>query len=250
MNNILIFTGAGLSAESGISTFRDNHDGLWTKYDPMQVANIATFRKNRELVFDFYNERRLLLKDTKPNAAHLGIAELQRKYGRDRVKVFTQNIDDLLEQAGCEDVVHVHGKFKDMQCLNCGTIWDIGYTSWSKDQPCPHCDFGVRDDATSVKPGVVFFGEQAPMYPLLHKTFKNSRKDIIVVIGTSGDVINLRNIVGNRYSINRSFTVLNNKEYDKTSFINYHDFDEMVFEPASTAIVKIAQIIERKLEEK
>ena len=139
---------------------------------------------------------------------HEVIAALQKKYGKDVVKIFTQNIDDFLEQAGCEDVVHVHGKFTEMHCMACNHTWDIGHTHFGEDEPCINCG-----DIDKVKPGVIFFYENAPEYPNMNKTFKNSRNDIIAVIGTSGEVVSMDLICGNRYSTNKSFTILNNKDH-------------------------------------
>jgi NAD-dependent deacetylase len=245
MNQILIFTGAGLSAESGISTFRDNVDGLWTKYNPDIVANLRAFQQYRPEVMAFYNERRVELPSLKPNKAHEGIAALQKKYGKDIVKIYTQNIDDFLERAGCEDVVHVHGKFTEMHCRSCEATWDIGHTHWDEDRPCPHCG-----SVLSVKPGVIFFYEDAPEYPGMFKAFRESRNDVILVIGTSGEVIDLTKICGNRYSPNKSFTVLNNKDRDKYGMINYSLFDAKVFKPAGEAIDTILEIVEREYEKK
>lgn len=237
MNQILIFTGAGLSAESGISTFRDNQDGLWTKYNPDRVANLRTFHANREEVFKFYNERRVQLPSLKPNIAHEGIAALQKTYGKDVVKIFTQNIDDFLERAGCEDVVHVHGKFTDMSCLACGHVWDVGYTEYPEDGHCPHCD------SADIKPGVIFFYENAPLYPGMYSTFKHARNDVVVVIGTSGEVITLDDIAGNRRSPNKPFTILNNKDHDKYGMIDYRLFDMILFKPATEAIEHIIETV-------
>jgi len=244
MNQLLIFTGAGLSAESGIATFRDNEDGLWTKYDPDEVCNLRTFAKNRELVFKFYNERRAQLPSLKPNAAHYGLAALQKQYGKDRVKIFTQNIDDFLERAGCEDVVHVHGKFTDLQCLKCGHVWDVGYEVMHMNDECVNCG-----EVGFLKPGVVFFGENAPNYPLLYSTFKKARNDVILVIGTAGEVVPLEYIVGNQYSPNKPFSILCNKDFDRGGPIPYHDFDVCMFKPATEAIVQLSLIVEKKMDE-
>ena len=237
---MLIFSGAGLSAESGISTFRDNEDGLWTKYDPMVYANISTFSKYRKEVFEFYNERRNALPSLQPNRAHSKIAELQKRLGKDVVKIFTQNIDDFLERAGCEEVVHVHGRFTDMQCLDCYTIWDVGYNRYESDEPCPHCR------STATKPGVVFFGEKAPAYEELYRTFARSRRDAIVVIGTAGDVVPMERVTGNRYSTRRSYTILNNKEHGSYGSINYNLFDSCIFKPATEAIDEVLSLAEAK----
>ena len=242
MDNILIFTGAGLSAESGISTFRDNEDGLWTRYNPAIVANLFSFHENQELVFKFYNERRTSLTQLSPNRAHFGLALLQKMYGKDRVKIYTQNIDDLLEKAGCEDVIHVHGKLTDMNCLKCDSRWKVGYAEFKVDTPCPFCK-----SAGVVKPGVVFFNENAPEYPDMYKTFRESRNDIIIVIGTSGEVVPLGKIAANRRSPSRSFCILNNKEYDKFGNVPYHLFDVHLFKPATEAIDRIVEIVGEKL---
>lgn len=243
MKQILIFTGAGLSAESGISTFRDNVDGLWTKYNPEIVANLHAFPANRSEVMKFYNERRVELPTLAPNAAHIGIAAMQKKYGKENVKIFTQNIDDFLERAGCEDVVHVHGKFTEMKCMACDHIWDIGHTHWDENRPCPECGA-----VQAVKPGVIFFFETAPEYPNMYKTFRDSRKDIIIVIGTSGEVISMDKIAGNRRTPNKSFTILNNKDRDKYGMIDYRLFDSTLFKPASEAIENITRIVEEQYE--
>lgn len=240
MDQVLIFSGAGLSAESGISTFRDNEDGLWTKYNPDVVANIRAFEKNRELVFQFYNERRMDLPNLKPNKAHEGIAAMQKKYGTDKVKIYTQNIDDFLERAGCEDVVHVHGKFTDMNCLACGHRWDVGYSEYVIDTPCPECG-----KTHLVKPGVVFFGESAPEYAGMFSTFGKSRGDLIIVIGTSGEVVPMKSIAGNRYSPNKSYTILNNKDHDRFGMIDYKLFELCLFKPASEAIDRISELVDK-----
>ena len=243
MNKILIFSGAGLSAESGISTFRDNVDGLWTQYNPDIVANLWSFPLHKETVFKFYNERRTQLPDLKPNKAHEGIAALQKEYGKDVVKVFTQNIDDFLERAGCEDVVHVHGKFTDMNCLDCDHVWDVGYSEVHLGTACPSCG-----SVAGVKPGVIFFHESAPRYPEMYKTFRDSRKDIILVIGTSGEVVPLDKIAGNRRTPNKSFTILNNKDKDKYGMIDYRLFDRTFFAPATEAIDNILKIVKEQHE--
>src|ERR1700748_76022 len=104
---LIIFSGAGLSAESGIATFRDNANSLWNRFDPTVLAHYATWRQNFDRVHEFYNWRRSQLADVVPNAAHYAIADWQKRY---ETIVFTQNVDDLLERAGCSNVVHLHGK--------------------------------------------------------------------------------------------------------------------------------------------
>ena len=113
--NLVILTGAGVSAESGISTFRDN-GGLWDKFDPQEVASIEGWHKNPGLMLDFYNIRRKELETVRPNAAHLEIAALQDKFN---VHVITQNVDNLHERAGSSNVLHLHGELTKVRPENC-----------------------------------------------------------------------------------------------------------------------------------
>lgn len=137
MSKVVFLTGAGLSAESGIKTFRD-HNGLWNNYDVMEVCSIKGFRKNRQLVLDFYDLRRADLADKEPNPAHFMIAELQKKYP-DQIINLTQNVDNLLEKAGCSEVIHLHGELTKAVCETCNHVIEIGYHPIRDFQQCPHC---------------------------------------------------------------------------------------------------------------
>ena len=242
MTRILFFTGAGLSAESGISTFRDNDDGLWTRYDPNVVCNYNTFKQHHNVIHDFYDERRMSLSDIQPNPAHALIARIQQKYP-DHTKIYTMNIDDLLEKAGCSNVVHVHGRYSDMQCTSCGNVWDIGDAQWDRSH-CKEC--GALP--INIKPGVVFFGESAPEYYDMYRTFYEAQNSIIIVIGTSGDVIDLRRIVGGPHN-STNFKMLVNKvrhpsDWETSGGINYDYFDRVWIEPATKAVSKIESHID------
>mgnify|MGYP000187338856 CR=1 FL=1 len=114
---ILFFSGAGLSADSGLSTFRDAN-GLWDRYNIDEVCNFITWRQNYELVHEFYNARRLQYKDAKPNKMHEMIADIQKMYP-ESTTIITQNVDTLLEKAGCKDVMHVHGRIDYIHCVHC-----------------------------------------------------------------------------------------------------------------------------------
>jgi len=118
---IMILSGAGLSAQSGIKTFRD-HDGLWENYDVMQVCSTQGWEEDRELVTRFYNARRHDIHDKEPNRAHLALATLERKYPK-KIYNLTQNVDNLLEKAGCKEVIHLHGTLTDLRCEECGHVW-------------------------------------------------------------------------------------------------------------------------------
>ena len=125
MKKVLILSGAGLSAESGLRTFRDS-DGLWEEYDIEEVCSARGFRANRQKVLDFYDKRRAQLAECEPNEAHRMIARIKAKYP-EQIAVLTQNVDDLLERAGCVDVVHLHGFLPEIYCEHCKKIEYIGY---------------------------------------------------------------------------------------------------------------------------
>jgi NAD-dependent deacetylase len=172
MKKKLIFlSGAGVSAESGIATFRDS-DGLWEQYRIEEVATPEAWEANPELVIDFYNQRRRNVRSAEPNAAHYAIASLQEKFD---VSVITQNIDDLHERAGVKNVMHLHGEiFKKRNEHDENQIQDC-----SNDQPLK--DF--VNENSRWRPHIVWFGEQVPMLVPAMKTVHEA--DLFVVIGTS-----------------------------------------------------------------
>ena len=178
---IMILSGAGLSAESGIKTFRD-HDGLWEEYDVMQVCSTQGWEADRELVTQFYNARRRDLEDKKPNRAHLALAELEKKYPG-QVYNLTQNVDDLLEKAGCEEVIHLHGTLRDLRCEECRHVWDVGFSVQEETESCPACK------GSNIRHNVVMFGEAAPMYNRIYEAIQKCQ--LFIAIGTSGQVIDI-----------------------------------------------------------
>ena len=181
-NKLVILSGAGLSAESGIPTFRDS-GGLWEGHDVNTVANYLTFKKNKELVYRFYNERRRQMTSVHPNPGHHVLSRLQAEFGPEQVVIITQNVDDLLERAGCKHVIHVHGNIKDGQCIGNPTHrWELQKDLELSDR-CPTCGGGV-------KPGIVMFHENAPLYMDMYRAFKSlTERDIFLVIGTNGQVV-------------------------------------------------------------
>jgi len=178
---IMILSGAGLSAESGIKTFRD-HDGLWENYDVMQVCSAQGWETDRNLVTQFYNARRRDLQDKEPNRAHLALAELEKKYP-DQVYNLTQNVDNLLEKAGCKDIIHLHGTLTDLRCESCSHVWDVGYETQDESESCPRCESSL------VRHNVVMFGEAAPEYQRIYEAIENCK--LFIAIGTSGQVIDI-----------------------------------------------------------
>jgi NAD-dependent deacetylase len=204
MSKLVVFTGAGLSADSGLKTFRDA-GGLWEEHNVDEIAHIKNFRKNFDLVHRFYNERRVQAHNVFRNTAHACIRSWQKRYD---ATVITQNVDGLLEQAGCVDVMHVHGRLNDMKCLMCRSVWEINpEVPWTAGRDaCPKC--GSKLD---VKPGVIMFGEIPPLYPEMYRTLQGLVKgDVLLVMGTSGQVIDIGAIARE----SPAYTILSNLEAD------------------------------------
>lgn len=174
---IVILTGAGISAESGLGTFRDK-DGLWTKYDFNEVATPEGFARNPQLVHDFYNARRENCAESAPNPAHLALAALARNDRHD-VTLITQNVDDLHERAGSPAVIHMHGRLMGALCYSCAARWEAPLLMHPSD-PCPVCA------ATATRPDIVWFGEVP--YFIDEITAAVAQSDLFVAIGTSAEV--------------------------------------------------------------
>ncbi|MBB5514586.1 NAD-dependent deacetylase [Rubricella aquisinus] len=174
-NWIVILTGAGVSAESGLGTFRDK-DGMWTKYDLSEVATPEGYARNPGLVHDFYNARRRNCLDASPNPAHAALATLAAQRS---VTLITQNVDDLHERAGSRDVIHMHGELTRAWCLACDQRMD-----WRDDltteTPCPKCA------TPALRPDIVWFGEIP--YHMEEIDMALRQASLFVAIGTSGEV--------------------------------------------------------------
>jgi NAD-dependent deacetylase len=171
MKHVVVFTGAGVSAESGLKTFRDS-DGLWNNYNIYEVATPEAFDANPALVLEFYNMRRRDVAKAKPNAAHVGIAELEKQFN---VSVITQNIDDLHERAGSTNVLHLHGEiFKMRSTADTSEIYPID------------SDIKVGDVTASghqLRPHIVWFGEAVPMMDTAASIMQTA--DIFILVGSS-----------------------------------------------------------------
>ncbi len=233
---IMVFSGAGLSAESGIRTFRD-HDGLWEEYDVMQVCSTQGWREDRGLVTQFYNARRKDLRDKKPNRAHIVLAELEKRYPH-KIYNLTQNVDNLLEKAGCQSVIHLHGTLTDLRCESCGHVWDIGYEEQDVDEVCPRCE------SEAVRHNVVMFGEAAPAYARIYEAIANCK--LFIAIGTSGQVIDIVPIASEfQHSI-----LINPKREEYVTSFGAHDryideyFEYFIQKGASEAMDEMLTIIE------
>ena len=177
-SSIVVLTGAGISAESGIDTFRDT-DGIWSKVDFREVATPEGFATDPHKVHAFYNQRRAGLKGIKPNAAHFALARLEREFGGAFLLV-TQNIDHLHEQAGSERLIHMHGELANSLCGNCGDR-RLGDGDLSTDLPCRACGSRGR-----LRPDVVWFGEMPYQMERIYAALAGC--DLFVAVGTSGTV--------------------------------------------------------------
>jgi NAD-dependent deacetylase len=172
MKNVVVFTGAGMSAESGLKTFRDA-DGLWENHAIEEVATPEAFQSNPELVFRFYNERRKQLMECFPNDGHLAIAELEKRH---QVTVITQNVDDLHERAGSTNVIHLHGELMKVRSTEYPELiytlqdWEL---KWGD-----YCEKGFQ-----LRPHIVWFGEQVPMMDKAIEIVEQA--DVFLVVGTS-----------------------------------------------------------------
>jgi NAD-dependent deacetylase len=177
-DRIVILTGAGLSAESGIATFRDK-DGIWAKYNIEDVATPQAYARDPKRVLDFYNMRRDGLTGKEPNAAHKALARLEAEH-KGQVLIVTQNIDNLHEAAGSKRLIHMHGELLKAWCLACNTRqpWDGQITLQSS---CPQCK-----DVGRLRPDIVWFGEMPYQMEVIYEHLVEA--DLFVSIGTSGNV--------------------------------------------------------------
>jgi NAD-dependent deacetylase len=219
MQHIVVLTGAGMSAESGLKTFRDEN-GLWEGHDVTKVATPEAFRNNPELVLEFYNQRRRQLKEVNPNSGHVDLANLENQY---RVTIITQNIDDLHERAGSTNIIHLHGElFKVRSTYNENDI-----INWQKDlQLGDFCKKGYQ-----LRPHIVWFGEPVPM---MEKAINIcTTADILIIIGTSMQVYPAASLI--------HYIPINTPIYfiDPKPNINTNNNITVIAEPATTGLKKL-----------
>jgi NAD-dependent deacetylase len=184
--SLVVLTGAGVSKESGVPTFRDAMDGLWAKYDPQQLATPAAFRANPKLVWDWYEYRRNMVENVKPNPGHYAIAALEDLLPQ--VVVVTQNVDGLHQMAGSSDVIPLHGNIRQHKCFaDCQglpTLINVSKLTWERESgppKCPHCGAWVR-------PNVVWFTEMLPKAAIERAAELSHTCDVMLIVGTSGIV--------------------------------------------------------------
>lgn len=221
---IFVLTGAGVSAESGLGTFRDKKgEGIWARFDPMRLATPEAFARDPETVLAFYDARRRNLIGAAPNAAHFALARLEAALAAmgGELIVVTQNIDDLHERAGSRRVVHMHGELLKARCLVCESVWD-----WTQDLPpserCPGCGGGLR-------PHVVWFGEMPFHMEEIAQALE--RADLLAAIGTSGAVYPAAGFAAQARAFGIPTCEINLEAADNAGL-----FDESRYGPASAIV--------------
>jgi NAD-dependent deacetylase len=183
MKKLVILTGAGMSSESGIRTFRDS-GGLWEEHDVTEVATPMGWWKNKDLVLRFYNERRKQLAECKPNPGHTGLADLEKHFD---VQIITQNVDNLHERAGSKNILHLHGELTKVRSTSDpALVYDIGYKDINQGDNC--------EKGSQLRPHIVWFGEDVPMMDEAVRI--TSGADIFVVIGSSLNVYPAAGLIG------------------------------------------------------
>lgn len=222
MKRIIVLTGAGISAESGLGTFR-GANGLWEGYDVMEVASPEGFARDPELVLRFYNERRAQARLAEPNPGHLALAELEKHF---EVQIITQNVDDLHERAGSSEVLHLHG--------------ELNYARSVMDESCIiecHGDIHIGDqapDGYQLRPHIVWFGESVPM--ISHAAQLMTEADVVIIVGTSLLVYPANSLMDFAPSDTPIYVVDPNKPV-------FHSDNQVHFieEPGSTGVPKLAE---------
>lgn len=215
---IAVLTGAGISAESGLKTFRDS-DGLWNQYSVYEVATPEAWENNPELVLTFYNERRKQAWAAQPNAAHVALAELEKHFD---VTIVTQNIDDLHERAGSKNIIHLHGEIKKARSTsNPDLVYVLDH--WELN-PGDLCELGSQ-----LRPHIVWFGEDVPMMEKAIPVIKKA--DILIVVGTSLEVYPAAGLTQFAGVSTRKFLV-DPKKLKHAQLLNF----EEIIEKASTGV--------------
>lgn len=220
--HVVVLTGAGVSAESGLGTFRDK-DGLWTRYDLEEVATPEGFRRNPALVCEFYNARRENLRKARPNEAHRALAAFERRF-QGRFTLITQNVDDLHEKGGSPAPVHMHGRLDELRCQHCAAVYAYD-APIAPDSVCPFCG---REGGQ--RPNVVWFGEMPLHMDAIDAALADC--DLFVAIGTSATVYPAAGFVGRVRAMGRARCAELNLEPTAASSL----FDETRYGPASEVV--------------
>jgi len=220
LQNIVVFTGAGISAESGLGTFRDS-GGLWEQFKIEDVATPEAFEKNPELVLNFYNLRRKQLLESEPNAAHISLNKLSEKY---KLHIVTQNIDDLHERSGSKKVLHLHGKLRESKSsVDDSLIYLIEGVNLKMGDLC--------EKGSQLRPNVVWFGEAVPK--MIDAISITKKADVFIVIGTSLNVYPAASLLN--YTNNANRIILIDPKVEEERSI------EVIKEKATIAVPKLVE---------
>ncbi len=226
MKKVVVLSGAGMSAESGIRTFRDM-GGLWEEYDVMEVASPEGWRKDPELVTKFYNDRRKQLETSKPNAGHIDLAKAEEKYD---IHIITQNVDNLHERAGSSKVLHLHGELtKVRSTYDDSLVYDIGYKEIKIGDKC--------EKGYQLRPDIVWFGEAVPA--ISEAAEISSTAEAFIIIGTSMNVYPAAGLI-NYVPRGVPIFVVDPNPIAVSSYPNI----TFVKEPASTGVKKVFEMLE------
>ncbi|HSV89434.1 MAG TPA: NAD-dependent deacylase [Bacteroidales bacterium] len=225
---LVVLSGAGISAESGIKTFRDS-GGLWEDHDIMDVATPQAWKRNMELVIDFYNQRRKQLYEVQPNSAHFALAELESDFD---VHIITQNVDDLHERAGSTKVMHLHGELKKVRSTaDPDLVFELEGWELKKGDLCKL--------GSQLRPHIVWFGEAVPLIPEAARL--TATADIFVIVGTSLNVYPAAGLVGYVQPDVPVYLI------DPGEISVYHNQDlTIIKEKASTGMAKLKEILKEK----
>jgi NAD-dependent deacetylase len=229
-NKLLFFTGAGISAESGVSTFRGD-GGIWNKFKPEELASFQAFMKNADMVWEWYQYRRGIIHEVVPNAAHLVITELQRYYPS--VVVVTQNVDNLHNRAGNSEVYELHGNIEKNYCTACKKRYD--YVTFDNDTSVPRCECGGM-----IRPDVVWFGEGLPDDQYDAAEYAAEQCDVCFSVGTSSIVYPAAHIPLRVKSAKKYVVEINITETEHTKY-----FDEIILGKAGEILPAILEEVKK-----
>jgi len=224
---LVVLSGAGISAESGIKTFRDM-EGLWNQYDITEVASMQAWEKNKKLVLNFYNERRKQLLEVQPNKAHFLLAELEKKF---IVDIITQNVDDLHERAGSSQIIHLHGELRKVRStIDKNLIYTLDGWELKENDVC--------EKGSPLRPHIVWFGEEVPMIEEAIKITQQA--DIFLVVGTS---LNVYPAAGLLNYVNKEIPIF---LIDPNEINTYHNIT-IIKEKASIGVQKFIDILKNNV---
>lgn len=220
---LVAFTGSGISAESGLKTFRDS-DGLWEEYNVYDVATPEAWHRDRKLVLEFYNARRRQVVNANPNPAHYALAKLQEAFD---VAIVTQNIDDLHERSGSENVLHLHGEImKSQSTIDRNLIYKINGSELNEGDKC--------ERGSQLRPFIVWFGEEVPMMARAAEIV--SQSDILLIIGTSLQVYPAAGLI--QYALRGARKIYIDPKADENIFANNI---EVIKDKAGNAVPKLVE---------